>query len=368
MAPMVRDRVGDFFREKTMRRLVAVVLLLAALATFRPLLLMFVFFVAFERAIGAGAGLLQRRAGLKPKAAVLAVLAASGAVAAGAAALGVDRAVRAIVRAKEGFPHRLEALQDNPLYLRVKEHLPDTDRVVESAQHHAEDALHFVAALGHLFAYATIGLVLAIVFRLEHEELSAFGKKLDPESLIGTIVRWFRHVADAIAVTVQLQLIVALFNTVTTLPVLLILGVPHVVALMILVFFSALVPVVGNLVSGAVLSLLAFQAKGWLGVAIFVGLTFVLHKVEAYWLNPRLTARHVKLPGFVLIVSLLAFEHLFGFAGLFLSFPFLFVAGRIRAEWRAEDEPPPPPAEREDEEEEEKVEDDTAAPEEPGAA
>ena len=38
-----------------------------------------------------------------------------------------------------------------------------------------------------------------------------------------------------------------------------------------------------------------------------------------------------------LIVSLIAFEHVFGFAGLFLSFPFLFVAGRIRQEFLAEE-------------------------------
>ena len=143
--------------------------------------------------------------------------------------------------------------------------------------------------------------------------------------------------ADAIAVTIQLQLIVALFNTVTTLPVLLLLGVPHVVPLMILIFLAGLIPVVGNLVSGVVLSVLAFQAKGIWGVGIFVALTFVLHKIEAYYLNPRLTARHVRLPGFVLILSLLCFEHLFGFAGLFMSFPFLFIAGRVRAEWSADD-------------------------------
>jgi predicted PurR-regulated permease PerM len=94
-------------------------------------------------------------------------------------------------------------------------------------------------------------------------------------------------------------------------------------------------------VAGAVMCVLAYQTKGWMGVGIFVGLTFLLHKIEAYYLNPRLTARHVHLPGFVLIVSLLAFEHVFGFAGLFLSFPFLFVAGRIRAEWAAQDKGAP---------------------------
>jgi len=66
----------------------------------------------------------------------------------------------------------------------------------------------------------------------------------------------------------------------------------------------------------------------------------VLHKIESYYLNPRLTARHVALPGFVLILSLIAWEHLLGFAGLFVSFPFLYLAGKIRSEFVAEDTPP----------------------------
>jgi predicted PurR-regulated permease PerM len=74
-------------------------------------------------------------------------------------------------------------------------------------------------------------------------------------------------------------------------------------------------------------------------VVIFIALTFVLHKIESYYLNPRLTSRHVKLPSFLLILSLIACEHLFGIAGLFLSFPILFVTGRIISEFRAEDEP-----------------------------
>ncbi|AKU99707.1 hypothetical protein AKJ09_06371 [Labilithrix luteola] len=59
------------------------------------------------------------------------------------------------------------------------------------------------------------------------------------------------------------------------------------------------------------------------------------YSLPAKW--PRLTARHVKIPGFLLIVSLLACEHVFGFKGLFLSFPILFVAGRIRTEFLEED-------------------------------
>ena len=135
----------------------------------------------------------------------------------------------------------------------------------------------------------------------------------------------------------QLQLIVAACNTLFTLPVLFILGIPDKPALMVLIFVSGLVPVIGNIISGAVLSVMAYLTAGPIGVLVFVTLTFVLHKVEAYYLNPRLTARHVKLPGFVLIVSLIAWEHLLGFSGLFVSFPFLFIVGKVRAELREDD-------------------------------
>jgi predicted PurR-regulated permease PerM len=83
----------------------------------------------------------------------------------------------------------------------------------------------------------------------------------------------------------------------------------------------------------------AYTAKGAWAVGVFLGVTFVLHKIESYWLNPRLSAEHVKLPGLVLVVSLLLFEQALGFVGLFLSFPALFVASKIAYEWRTADQP-----------------------------
>ena len=74
------------------------------------------------------------------------------------------------------------------------------------------------------------------------------------------------------------------------------------------------------------------------GVGVFLGVTFVLGKVESYYLSPRLTAQHVKLPGLVLVVALLMFEVILGFWGLFLSFPALYVASRIANEWPEEEE------------------------------
>jgi predicted PurR-regulated permease PerM len=334
---VARDRVGEFLREKTPRRFIALASFAALIVVFRQLFLLLVFFIAFQRALAFLCGRIEERLGVSKRKALLGLVGSFVVVSGVAGALEAGRVSRALVRARDTFPERMQALEKSPYLSRVREHLPGVEKVVESASHYASDALHVLSAVGHLVLYALIGLILALVFLLEEHELDAWRRSVDPKSLGGTLARWAGHVADAISVTVQLQMIVAACNTVLTLPLLFWLGASHKIALMLLIFVSGLVPVVGNIVSGTVLTLLAHQHRGWLGVGVFVALTFVLHKLEAYYLNPRLTARHVKLPGFLLVASLLAWEHLIGFAGLFVSFPFLFVAGRIRAEMRAED-------------------------------
>ncbi len=331
------DRVARFFSEKTPRRAVALLLFGGSLYVFRHLAVLFVFFVTFERALKWIANAVAARTGWPKKRIVLGTTAAVVTVLAMLAWFGIARTVRSFARVQSTMPTWIAQLRENALVARVEEQFGGTDTLVEHATHYAGNALAAATAVGHFLVHVVIGFVLALVFVLEEDELGAFWARVDEKSLLGTIGRWLGHVTDATIVTVQLQLIVAAFNTLTTLPVLLLLGVPHVFALMVLVFVSALVPVIGNVVSGVVLSLLAYQAKGWVGVGIFVGLTFVLHKIESYYLSPRLTSRHVKIPGFLLIVSLLGCEHVFGFVGLFLSFPILFVGGRIRDELARED-------------------------------
>lgn len=333
------DRVAEIFAQKTFRRALALVLFVSVLYLFRHLAILLVFFVTFERALGFLSEQLSKRTGrLTRKQALLVVLLVFVLALAGLGYLGVGKTLKTYAAMQESFPEKLQALRDNPLVDKIEDQLGGTEKIVESAKHYAGSALGMAAAVGHFLVHMVMGFVLAVVYVLEQEELSAFwARTVDPRSLKGTLARWFGHVADATVVTVQLQLIVAACNTLMTLPVLLLIGVPNVGALMILIFVSALVPVIGNIVSGTVLCLLAYQQKGWFGVGIFLGLTFVLHKIESYYLSPRLTSRHVKIPGFLLIVSLIACEHLFGFKGFFLSFPILFVAGRIRGEMIEED-------------------------------
>jgi predicted PurR-regulated permease PerM len=159
---------------------------------------------------------------------------------------------------------------------------------------------------------------------------------LPSESFLGTLWRYFGYLSDAIVITITLQVLVALVNTVLTLPVLILLKLPRIPAFTALIFFSSLVPVVGNLLSGAVLIAASYVYRGVWAVVFFVITTFVLHKIEAYYLNPRLAAQHVKLPSLMLVTSLILHEHLFGIVGLFLSFPVLYVCLNILQDLRSQ--------------------------------
>ena len=334
------DRIATFFAEKTARRAFALLTFLGLIIAFRQLAVLLVFFILFERALFFTAGLLTRRLKWQrlPSLLLVLLLAAGGITLAGWLSAGRLKAI--VVETRDTLPARIAAVREHPWYRALEEYLPDSEDLAKSAEHYAQDVAKSAAAVGRVFIAAVIGFILAIVYFLDQDRIRAFRDSLQQRSLFGTLVRWFEHLAESVSLTVQLQLVVAGCNAVLTLPVLLLIGVPHVPGLMVLIFVTGLIPVVGNMISGWVLIVLAFQVKGWVGVVIFVVLTFILHKIEAYYLNPRLTARHVALPSFVLILSIIAWEHLLGFAGLFMSFPVLYLAGKLRAEFHEEDVPP----------------------------
>ncbi len=334
------DRLGDFFRERTARRLLALSIFVALVFLFREELVLLAFFVAISSAFGGATRTLRGRTRWPRKRAFLVVLAVFLALIAAATGLAANRAIHFVKGAQTSFPHQVAEIEQNPLIVYAREHLPDSSKLVDRAREYSDKALHFAAMLGHVAMSLVIALILAVIYALEEDELHALFETLDPRSLLGTVLRWFGYVAEALRITIQLQLVVAGVNSVLTLPVLVLLGIHHIPSLMILIFVSGLVPVVGNIVSGVILSLLAYQVRGIFGVGVFVVLTAVLHKIEAYYLNPRLTSKHVHLPGLVIVISLIAWEHLLGFVGLFVSFPFLYVASKIRGEMIRTEEPP----------------------------
>lgn len=320
------------------RRLIGVVLFLGLLWAFRHLAVVFVCSVLIARALGATADFVDRKTPLGPKSSIAAVLLiALGAIGAGVY-VAVQKLLPLIHKARHEGRDWLEHLAEHPSVQSFQRATGlEGGRVLEKAKEHASEAVHYATATAHVAMYLLIGLILGIIYLFERKEIDEWLHGLRPMSVAGTLVRWFGYVGDAITITVRMQAIVALVNAIVTLPVLVVLGLPRIEVLFVLILVSGLLPVVGNAIAGAVLCFVAYTAKGPIGVVVFLVVTFVLHKIESYYLNPRLAAQHVHLPGLVLVVSLLLFEHTFGFVGLFLSFPALYVATRIHNEWKAAD-------------------------------
>ncbi len=316
------------------RRLVGVAFFLGILYGFRHLAVVLVCAVLISRALGATADFVDRHTPLGPKSSIATVLVGLlGTIGLGVF-LGVRRLVPIVHTVRLDGREYLEHLAEHPTVRSLERATGiDGSQVVERAREHAAEAVHYATATAHVAMYLLIGLILGVIYLFERHEIDAWLAGLRTTSVAGTLVRWFGYVGDAVTITVRMQGIVALVNAVVTLPVLLVLGLPRVELLFVLILVSGLLPVVGNAIAGAVLCTVAYATKGPSAVVVFLVVTFVLHKVESYYLNPRLAAQHVRLPGLVLVVSLLLFEHAFGFVGLFLSFPALYVATRIHNEW-----------------------------------
>ena len=317
------------------RRLFGVALFAGLIYTFRQLAPVFICFIILERSLSWAADGIERKTGFHRKGAIAVMLTLIAAALGTGAFFGIRRLLPTIRTIRANGAAYVDRLSNHPTYEQVKRMLHlDDQSLGDVVQQHASTAVHYATATAHGLMYPLIGVLMAIIYLFERQEIDEWFDGQPEDSILGTMFRYFGYVGDAIAITVRMQVVVAVVNAIITLPVLIFLGLPHIPLLALLILISGLLPVVGNVISGAVLCYVAFVEKGAWAVAVFLVVTFVLHKIESYYLNPRLATQHVKLPGLVLVISLLLFEKLFGFIGLFLSFPTLYVAIRIHNEWK----------------------------------
>ncbi len=328
------NSVVTFFADRRVKRAAALLLFVGALAALRHLATLLVFYLVFKSLLGFLSDRLASWTKVSRKvwigALVLLLLAGIGGLVWGQVHRLVPGVGALTELARDGLQDKVQAVRETDLYRMLEAQQIDPEKYGEKVQAFAQNLVQGAAATGRVLLHLFLGLVLAVLALLEEKEIDEGLARIPRGSFAGYLVAYFTFLSEAVVLTVKVQVIVAAVNAVVTLPVLLSLGLSHVPALMLMVFAFGLVPVVGNFLSGAVLVVLAYLKKGLLGIGVFAISTFVLHKVESYYLNPRLTAKHVRLPSFALIASLIVWEHLIGLAGVFLSFPALYVAMKVR--------------------------------------
>lgn len=120
---------------------------------------------------------------------------------------------------------------------------------------------------------------------------------------------------------IQAQAMIAVVNTVLTLVGLMILGVPSLAVLSMIVFLCSFIPVLGVFLSTVPIVLVALNAGGLNLALLSVVMVILVHAVEAYFLNPLIYGKHLKLNPVLVLIILFIGHHAFGAWGMLLGVP-----------------------------------------------
>jgi predicted PurR-regulated permease PerM len=219
--------------------------------------------------------------------------------------------------------------------------LPFTD--LESLK---EKAFEFVRSqasnLGHFadvargattqFVYLIVGCLVAIgIFlnpRLEMDEPAATLRNNLYSLCCQEISRRFATFYDSFDIVMNAQITISIINTALTAIFMAVMGLPHLVVALGLTFLCGFVPVIGNLVSNALVVALGFlisPAKGLWALVFLI----VIHKL-GYFLNGQIIGAKIRTSIWLTLLALLLGERLMGITGMVLA-PVLLHYIRIEA-------------------------------------
>ncbi|MCC3374298.1 AI-2E family transporter [Cohnella sp. REN36] len=194
---------------------------------------------------------------------------------------------------------------------------------------YVDQALHYISKLGKWLEIILIVIILSLFFLLQKTQVGLFTRKFK-KSKIGWIYDELEYFGQKFVASfgkvIEVQLIIAVFNTALTMLGLWILGFPYLFALSVLVLVLSLIPVAGVVLSFIPIGLIGYQSGGWTLVIWTIVMILLIHAVETYLLNPRLMAHKTKLPMFYTFVILVFSQHFFGIWGLIIGIPiFMFL-------------------------------------------
>ncbi len=300
-------------------------LALVAWMAAHALVALFITFIAVLAtvALDQGVAWLERH-GWPRAAGITAALVAWALVVAALVWLFVPPAVAQLEQLVSNAPQLLERLKSSAAYGWVTGHLPDgaLRSAVPKRVGDALGSLVTVAAtlLGGLAGFVTVFFVVAFMLAsgrpLVRSWIQAFGERRRE-----VVQRTAGKIYDSLGAYVAGLGVIVATNAALTSTFLGIVGVPWFLPLGLLSGLSSLVPYVGALVAGALLTLVAFAAGGlWTGIAA-AAYVVVYQQLENHLLAPVVYRRSVHVNPVVILLSALFLAEIWGVAGAILAIP-----------------------------------------------
>src|SRR5881398_1345546 len=194
------------------------------------------------------------------------------------------------------------------------------DTLKEEA-HYLRNVAHFAGSTTAALVFTVIGIVVAGSLFLKtgldpHRSTHPVKNNLYSICCDEVSTR-FRDFYRSFATVMGAQITISLINTVLTAIFLLAAHLPHAPLLIAITFICGLVPIVGNLVSNAVIVFLALTVSLKLAIGALVFLV-AIHKLE-YFLNSKIIGERIRNPVWLTLIALIIGERLMGIPGLILA-------------------------------------------------
>jgi len=190
-------------------------------------------------------------------------------------------------------------------------------------------AILYIGKLGKWLEIILIVLILSFFYLLQRGKIVKFTEKFRTSKIswVYSEFEYFsRKFTSSFGKVIEVQLLIAVFNTAFTMIGLWIMGFPYLFALTIMVFLLSLIPVAGVVISFIPIGIIGYQVGGFSLVLWTVVMILAIHAVETYFLNPRLYAHKTKLPMFYTFIILIFSQHYMGIWGLIIGIPiFMFL-------------------------------------------
>jgi predicted PurR-regulated permease PerM len=167
----------------------------------------------------------------------------------------------------------------------------------------------------HTFVTLLIGMVLGAIVALQTLPDVTQRKPLAAALFdrLHLLVRAFRNIVFA---QIKISLLNTAFTAIFLAVVLPLCGIklPLTKTLIVLTFLLGLLPVIGNLISNTLITIVGLSLSIWVAVAA-LGYLIVIHKVE-YFLNARIVGGQISAKAWELLLAMLVFEAAFGLPGV----------------------------------------------------
>jgi len=196
--------------------------------------------------------------------------------------------------------------------------------VIDTLQQEA----HYLRNVAHFAGSTTAALVFSIIGIVAAASLF-FKAGLDPHRATHPVKNnlysiccdevstRFRDFYRSFATVMGAQIAISLINTALTGLFVVAVRMPHTPLLIAITFLCGLVPIVGNLVSNAIIVFVALTVSLKLAIVALVFLV-VIHKLE-YFLNSKIIGDRIRNPVWLTLIALIIGERLMGIPGLILA-------------------------------------------------